>query len=242
MSGSHLADTDIDSYWGNPDMRHINSHGHRDLGKLIASFLKDVSCTMLAEPQFTVPPSNAVVVKDLFEELTPVDSVEAAKAQDARLVEEQLQWPEQTRVWRKNPDKEETVGQLMPGIWMSPSELGLIPRLRALDGWNPNLDAVVPSFRPMCFSTRSKEPQFNLTPTANEGWEYWAQPEHPDKLYLLARQPGARVSFELETIVGTIKMYSLRSKTFGLGTVECWIGDARDRAVKVVGWWDNGNA
>jgi hypothetical protein len=37
-------------------------------------------------------------------------------------------------------------------------------------------------------------------------------------------------------------VYALKSKTFGLGNIECWIDDEKDRSVVVEGWWDNGDA
>nr|ODN82567.1 hypothetical protein L203_05376 [Cryptococcus depauperatus CBS 7841] len=171
-------------YWGNPDTRHINARGHRDLGMLVASFVKDVTCEMLSEPSFS----------------------------------------------------------LMPGMWMAPIDYGLLPRMRVLEGWNPDTAHVVPSFHPTCFTTRTNEPSFNLTPSYNEGWEYWAHPERLDKPYLVAREPGAKVGFQMETNAGAIKMYALKSKTFGLGTVECWVDEEKEKSVKVAGWWDNGDA
>ncbi|OCF40181.1 hypothetical protein I317_06005 [Kwoniella heveanensis CBS 569] len=243
-------------WWGNPDMRHINSRGHRDLGMLAASLVKDAACSMLSEPDFHVPPPL-----DQHEEArrmalimgnTPADSAkegegsvrtaEQAREEDDLLQEAQYHWPEQSHAWRKNPAEGEEIGELMPGMWTTPVEYGLMPRIRVLNGWNPNLDFVVPPFHPTCLSTRAKEPQFNLTPSANQDWEYWVHPEHLDKPYLVARVPGARVSFELETSVGLVKMYSLRSKTFGLGSVKCWADDEVDKSVRVDGWWDNGDA
>ncbi|ODO08911.1 hypothetical protein L198_00650 [Cryptococcus wingfieldii CBS 7118] len=174
-------------WWQNPDKRHINPRGHRDLGMLVASFVKDVACEI-------------------------------------------------------RPLKEgEEVGELMPSLWSTPQDYGIVPRLRVLEGWNPNTEYATPPFHPTCLSTRSKEPRFNLTPSYNDGWEYWIHPEHLDKPYMVAREPGARVSFELETGVGMVKMYALKSKTFGLGTVECWADEERDKAEKIVGWWDNGD-
>ncbi|RXK39296.1 hypothetical protein M231_03375 [Tremella mesenterica] len=182
----HCLHTDPSSYWGNPDTRHFNARGHRDLGMLLASLLRDAACDML---------------------LDPVDDQE--------------------------------VGALMPGMWTMPYEYGQLPRMRVQDGWNPNLDHFVPPFKPICLSTRSSDPRFNLTPTYTDGWEHWVHPDYRDKPYIMATEPGSRVSFELETNVGVIKMYSLRSRTFGLGTIVCWVDDDVDKGVTVTGWWDN---
>jgi hypothetical protein len=127
-------------------------------------------------------------------------------------------------------------------MWMNPLEYGQIPRLRLLQGWDEDLSHFAPPFHPMCMSTRSKDPAFNLTPSATDGWEHWVHPDYKDKPYLLAKTPGAMVTFQLETVVGIVKMYSLKSKTFGLGTVECWADDDKSQSVKIEGYWDNGNA
>ncbi|WVQ96344.1 hypothetical protein IAU59_003448 [Kwoniella sp. CBS 9459] len=234
-------------YWGNPDTRHVNSRGHRDLGMLAASLVKDAACVMLAEPDFHVTPPldeeeqrrRLSLVMGTGEKV--LTTAEQGQEEDEALRETQHMWPEQSHAWRKNPGEGEAVGELMPGMWTTPVEYGLLPRIRVLEGWNPNLDYVVPPFHPTCLSTRAKEPQFNLTPSTNEGWEYWVHPEHLDKPYLVARIPGAKVSFELETSVGLVKMYSLRSKTFGLGSVKCWADDEVHKSVRVDGWWNNGD-
>ncbi|ADV20148.1 hypothetical protein I305_01227 [Cryptococcus gattii E566] len=230
-------------WWGNPDTRHINSHGHRDLGMLVASFVKDVACEMFSEPTFHVQPPSSFEALSIVALAQPpqTEDKEDADAEDELLALEQKRWPEQSRSWRKVSTEEQPIGELMPGLWSAPIEYGMLPRLRVLEGWNPHLDYSVPPFHPTCLSTRAKEPRFNLTPSAIEGWEFWVHPEHLDKPYLIARTPGARVSFELETSVGIVKMYALKSKTFGLGTVECWVDEERRKSVKIEGYWDNGN-
>ncbi|KAE8537735.1 hypothetical protein D1P53_005791 [Cryptococcus gattii VGV] len=230
-------------WWGNPDTRHINSHGHRDLGMLVASFVKDVACEMFSEPTFHVQPPSSFEALSIVALAQPpqTEDKEDADAEDELLASEQKRWPEQSRSWRKSSTEDQPIGELMPGLWSSPIEYGMLPRLRVLEGWNPHLDYSVPPFHPTCLSTRAKEPRFNLTPSANEGWEYWVHPEHLDKPYLIARTPGARVRFELETSVGIVKMYALKSKTFGLGTVECWVDEERRKSVKIEGYWDNGD-
>lgn len=123
-----------------------------------------------------------------------------------------------------------------PAIW--PEEYGQLPRLRVLQGWDPDVEHVVPPFHPTCLSTRSKIAEYNLTAISSRGWEHWVHPDYQDKPYLLAREPGATVTFRLPTSVGVVKMYSLKSRTFGLGSVECWADDERSRAVRIDGYWD----
>ena len=90
----------------------------------------------------------------------------------------------------------------------------------------------------MCLSTDAHEPRYNMTPTKSEGWEYWIHPDHLDKPYLRATQPGAWAEFEFETSLGVVKVYSLKSRTFGLGDVECWVDGEREKGVRVEGYWD----
>lgn len=210
---------------------------------LVASFVKDVACEMFSEPTFHVQPPSSFEALSIVALAQPpqTEDKEDADAEDELLALEQKRWPEQSRSWRKVSTEEQPIGELMPGLWSAPIEYGMLPRLRVLEGWNPHLDYSVPPFHPTCLSTRAKEPRFNLTPSVIEGWEFWVHPEHLDKPYLTARTPGARVSFELETSVGIVKMYALKSKTFGLGTVECWVDEERRKSVKIEGYWDNGN-
>ncbi|WVQ82440.1 hypothetical protein IAT38_004568 [Cryptococcus sp. DSM 104549] len=229
-------------WWQNPDMRHINGRGHRDLGMMIASLIKDAACEMLSEPLFGVPPppDHSSRLLAALAQPPPTTDAEEAVAQNELLEETEGTWPEQARTWREQPNEEHPHGELMPGLWTSPAEYGVLPRLRVLNGWNPHLDFVVPPFHPTCLSTRAVDPRFNLTPADADGWDFWVHPEHLDKPYLVARTPGARVTFEMETEVGIVKMYALKSKTFGLGTIECWADEERDKSSKIVGWWDNG--
>jgi hypothetical protein len=193
---------------------------------LLASLVKDVACQMP------------------FEEEELVSQADLATSNDSELdaIFREAEWPVQSRYWRLVTSKEDKVGQLMPGMWSMPDEYGVMPRMRVLEGWNSDINHIVPPFHPTCLSTRAKDARYNLTASHNYGWEHWVHPDHLDKPYMLARTPGATISFEMSTEVGWIKMYSLRSKTFGLGTVKCWVDDDIDQSVKVVGWWDNGDA
>jgi hypothetical protein len=71
--------------------------------------------------------------------------------------------------------------------------------------------------------------------------EPWFRDDNPEKLYLKAEKPGARVTVEIETRKGTIKIYHLKSKWYGLGSVSCWTDDDTSRAVRADGWWDHGD-
>ena len=202
---------------------------------LIASFFRDVACEMLVEEDFSSGISEAVRESNVADVVEDLD----VTAFEALLAEEQAAWPEQSRSWWAAGVKGEDVATLMPGMWTTPLEYGLLPRMRVTDGWNPDPAHSVRPFHPTCLSTRSNDPKFNLTSSTDSGWESWVHPDFLDKPYLVSRVPGSKASFEMATSLGVVKMYSLRSTTYGLGTVECWADDDRSRAVKVVGWWDN---
>ena len=221
---------------------------------LVASFIRDTACAMVNEPAFVVPaqeqgnaPENGVpaymeqAIAIASEEST-ANEADLAALEDALVLSYEEDWPRQARAWRQGPEKEQTIGDLVPGMWMNPLEYGQVPRLRLLQGWDPDLQHATLPFHPMCMSTRSKDPAYNLTPSATDGWEHWVHPDYQDKPYLIAKTPGATVSFQLETVLGVVKMYSLKSKTFGLGTIECWADEDRSQSVKIEGYWDNGNA
>ena len=216
---------------------------------LVASLLHDASCEMVSDIDFSVPPPPATYPvyppQSFDDEVKALNLGEVhadaavAEWQDSMVLEQQIGWPVQAHYWRKSPKDDEEVGELMPGMWTMPHEYGQLPRMRVLDGWNPSLDSVVPPFHPTCHSTRAKDPQFNLTTVEADGWRHWVHPDYPDKPYLLADEPGARVVFELDTSVGVVKMYSLRSNTFGLGKIKCWADEDEEEAVTIDGFWES---
>lgn len=158
---------------------------------------------------------------------------------DSRLKEETRHtWPAGALSWPVHPSPEFPSGRLMPPMLNTPAEFGALPRMGVMQGWNPNLDHFLPPFKPMCLSTDAKEERYNLTPTRSRGWEHWVHPEHLDKPYLVAKKPGSWVEFEFETSLGVVKVYSLRSRTFGLGDLECWVDGDKDKARVIEGYWD----
>ncbi|KAL7421921.1 hypothetical protein Q5752_003693 [Cryptotrichosporon argae] len=233
-------------WWGNPDTRHLNSRGHRDLAMLIASFFKDVMCQHLSEPDFAVP-SRQPVAHPLSEatDISFADQVAALDLDTERYLSVlERHWPTQSQHWSRPvprpddvpADQWEERTELMPGQWSGPLELGQVPRMRVADGWNPDIHHRLPAFHPTCLSARATDPAYNLTPTASDGWAHWVHDDHKDKPYLIASQPGATVEFELETNVGVVKIYSLKSQTFGLGKIACAVDGGE--SVIVDGYWE----
>ncbi|GJJ16092.1 hypothetical protein Clacol_010371 [Clathrus columnatus] len=117
-------------------------------------------------------------------------------------------------------------------------DLDDIPRIRLLQKYDR--DTVLEKFSPTCQSVRTtKHP---LTPIENQGWTIWTFKGHNDKPYLVAKNPGDFVKFEV--VVGTmrrVRITYLKSKTFGLGDVWCWLNNDRAKGTKVSGWWNKEN-
>jgi hypothetical protein len=214
---------------------------------LISSLFRDVTCDMVNNPK-----PNRLYTSDPAPVLESLPGrnydAETRDVLGSDAVDEihrlQAGWPTEMQSFlhvprRKNDEDKDPDPMLYPGVWMNPAEFGMLPRLRSLEGWDYNLEHRSPEFRPHCLSTRATEPKFNLTPIASEGWEWWVHPDYKDKPYLLAREPGAKVTFEIDTAMGLIRIYSLRSATFGFGKVLCWVGDDREHGVTVDGYWDN---
>nr|KAF8609408.1 hypothetical protein BDV93DRAFT_464639 [Ceratobasidium sp. AG-I] len=116
----------------------------------------------------------------------------------------------------------------IPGV----EELGEVPRLRMFQKYVR--DERTALIKTTCLSTRSKK--HPLKPVRQTGWSEWAW---KDKAYVLAKEPGARVTFAINVgPLGVVKISYLMSKTFGLGTVKCWVDDNEAAARKVDAWWD----
>ncbi|KAL7424571.1 hypothetical protein Q5752_000255 [Cryptotrichosporon argae] len=89
--------------------------------------------------------------------------------------------------------------------------------------------AKIPPLSPQCFSTNSGKNK--LVPKAHEWrWE--------DKNYLVSNTTGATIAFDFETAFGRVELFYLRSASFGLGNVQCWVDDDTDAAVTLEGYWD----
>lgn len=107
-----------------------------------------------------------------------------------------------------------------------------IPRLRLFEGYVPEVRT--PKIHSTCMTVRSKK--HPLTPAHSTGWSEWSW---KDKKYFLAREAGARAVFNVDVgPMGTVKLDYLRSKTFGLGSVWCWIGENREGGRRIDGYWE----
>lgn len=235
-------------------MRHINARGHQDVALIIGSLLRDTSCELARDPNYVVHASSDKheLVENLPHRLFH-EQLEAAYGDDMATQEQALKimeqgWAEEQRSFiatprrpkKENEDDEdppEPEPVFFPGMWNRPPEYGVAPRQYVLDGWNDNVETRVPPWHPHCYSTRAVEPKFNLTMKAANGFEWWVHQDFKDKPYVRGTKPGDSVTFEIETIVGTIKMYVLMSKTFGFGILQCQVS-GKDEKVEIDTYWD----
>jgi len=68
----------------------------------------------------------------------------------------------------------------------------------------------------------------------------WTSPLSPDKQYLRATEIGALIRMEVEVgVMRRVRLTLLKSKSFGLGDVWCWVDDDRKSGKRLQGWWDN---
>lgn len=86
---------------------------------------------------------------------------------------------------------------------------------------------------PNCVATNSDKAPFE--PKHQKGWRKWAW---KDKKYLIADEPGAEFEFEVAVSHGTIILYFLRSREFGLGNLECDLVGVPNRRKVIKGYWD----
>lgn len=99
-------------------------------------------------------------------------------------------------------------------------------------------DASVPNIHPTCQAIDSET--HPLVPKSSEGWNKWTwrnEETGKEKHYLRATTPGAKVTFQLPVVTSRVELYYLRSRSFGLGQVKCWLDDHQDEKV-IEGYWD----
>jgi hypothetical protein len=111
---------------------------------------------------------------------------------------------------------------------------------------------ITPPVNPICMSTSSTKNPLEPISTQTRGWTRWAPDQRPDKVYIRATEPGSRVAFNVKVGVGrTVRVTFLRSKTFGMGSVFCWVGTilkegtgieeeevGKHNGVRMDGWWN----
>ncbi|KIJ25849.1 hypothetical protein M422DRAFT_38440 [Sphaerobolus stellatus SS14] len=133
-----------------------------------------------------------------------------------------------------------------PRPWIDSSEGKLpgtdiledIPRLRLLQKYDRT--SITSRVKPFCLSTRTKK--HPLVPMESEGWEMWTYQGRLAKPYLRATEPGSYAKFDVQVgVMNRVRVTYLRSKTFGLGDVWCWIDGNKKGGTRLSGYWNVDN-
>jgi len=67
---------------------------------------------------------------------------------------------------------------------------------------------------------------------------HWVLEIIPDKTYLRATEAGDYAKFKITVgLVGRVRVSYLRSNTFGLGDIWCWMDDNKNMGRLFQGWW-----
>lgn len=106
-----------------------------------------------------------------------------------------------------------------------------LPRLRLMQKYDT--DSQTPELHPDCFSTDGTV--HTLEPKENGGWRPW---NWQAKKYLIADIPGAWFTVPFHTSFGSVELYYLRSREFGLGSISCWVDDERWDSKRADGYWN----
>ncbi|ODN94804.1 hypothetical protein L198_04951 [Cryptococcus wingfieldii CBS 7118] len=107
-----------------------------------------------------------------------------------------------------------------------------LPRMRLMQPYDDS--SVTPRLSPNCLSAHS-EGSNRLVPSMNDGWREWAW---EDKNYWVSDKPMSKADFNFTTVLGTVELFYLRSKTFKLGNIACWVDDDDHKAVTLIGHWE----
>ncbi|WWD20499.1 hypothetical protein CI109_104975 [Kwoniella shandongensis] len=105
-----------------------------------------------------------------------------------------------------------------------------LPLLPLMAKFNPA--NIMPTLKPQCYSANAV--QHPLKPTEQQGWKHWNWKE---KHYLIANEPGSKVSFKISTTLGSVQLHYLRSYQYNLGSAKCWIDDDTGKAMRLDGYW-----
>ncbi|KAJ4471886.1 hypothetical protein C8J55DRAFT_155525 [Lentinula edodes] len=223
------SDNSLEEYWFNidangVDLRHISFHGHRMIGDLLKSFTSRVACESWREEQSQQIGSNG-------ETSDVVGGRDWAPYDDDRLEGLTLSLP--------NPNEGEAVSEYIP-------RLSLFQKFDHTTVLQPAI--------PFCRTTTTLTSTGELSspyahqleplapPLSTEGpdaFAMWNHPQNPGKVWLTGRKPGVKVAFKVQTsALGRIRVTYLRSGSYGLGSVWCWVDDNRNMGKRLDGYWE----
>lgn len=131
-------------WWKNPDVRHINARGHRDMANMVNALVQDVACEYVgdsraweSEGEVEVGEEDMVsarmveLLKDIFE-VVDTSLPALSMMQDLETLPDY--WKneaEQARPWGPwHPNKEDSEpAKIQHGVWSDEKQLGQVPRV-----------------------------------------------------------------------------------------------------------------
>jgi hypothetical protein len=132
-------------WWQNPDVRHINSRGHRDMANMVKALLQDVVCDYTRLQGVTEESLDGHVetdwemmelLKDVYELQDPT-YVPVSEIKDVSdLSDYWLDQAEEARPWgpwHRHKDDDQPA-KIQPGMWSEEKQLGRVPRVCSVFG------------------------------------------------------------------------------------------------------------
>ena len=126
-------------WWQNPDVRHVNARGHRDMANVLASLVQDVACEYTRLPVVSDEPTGEAdgatleLLQDVYE-IRDYPTLPVSEMQDVSdLPDYWRKQAQQARPWgpwhRAKGDDEPA--RVQHGVWSEERELGQVPRVCA---------------------------------------------------------------------------------------------------------------
>ncbi|KAJ4470802.1 hypothetical protein J3R30DRAFT_3710698 [Lentinula aciculospora] len=212
------SDTSVEDYWfhhngGDIDLRHLGTNGHRILADLLISFTSRVACEGWREEQQAATQQHDIVGG--------------------------FDWHPEGRI-------ENGVTPSLPNPNEGSDVSEYIPRQSLFQQYD-HASVLLPA-KPSCqiASPNAKHPLNPLPPPLStlgpDAFSLWSHPKNPGKVWLTARKPGVTVAFRVRTSAwGRVRVTYLRSESYGLGSVWCWVDEQREKGRRLDGWWQQKN-
>jgi hypothetical protein len=130
-------------WWQNPDVRHVNARGHRDMANILASFVQDVACDYTRSPETGVTDESAAAetdtaMLDLLEDVFEIQDPTVIPVSEMRDVSNLADYWQTEAVqarpwgpWHRAKEDDEPA-RIQHGVWGEEKELGQVPRVSTL--------------------------------------------------------------------------------------------------------------
>ncbi|KAJ3805717.1 hypothetical protein F5876DRAFT_69563 [Lentinula aff. lateritia] len=227
------ADTSVEDYWyyhnddGSIDLRHLGITGHRMLADLLISFTSRVACEAWREEQQQHAPAGSFI-----------GGFDWSPYPDERLDPDS---PTPGTLSLPNPNEGIDVSEYIPRESLFQKfdhTTNLLPARPFCQISAPNAKhPLMPLPQPVS-SEGHDASDMSQVPDPSDSFALWSHPGNPGKVWLTGRKPGVKVSFAVQTSsLGRVRVTYLKSESYGLGSVWCWIDGDREKGERLDGWW-----